>query len=258
MTKVTLALWQRAPVISSPEDFLQSLDKILTQTRADVLITPELCWPGYGDASASCAAAVNQRSPFIAKVRALAVRHGIAVVLGYAETDGGHIYNSAICIGADGAIVANYRKQTIANDYERECFTRGNPAPVFEIKGVPVALLICLDAEFPELVRHASLEGALLLIVPTALSPKWQVIPDVVIPTRACENGIFVAYCNYAGGGNAAPFCGRSLVVGPDGRAMANAQTGECLLEVTINSGDVVKARGQLDYLRHLGDLLHS
>lgn len=258
MTKVTLALWQRAPVVSSPEGFLQSLDKAMAQTRADVLITPELCWPGYGDALASRAEAVNQRSTFIAGVRALAVRHGIAVVLGYAETDSGRIYNSAICIGADGAVVANYRKQTTANDYERECFTRGKPAPVFEIKGVPVALLICLDAEFPELVRHASLEGALLLIVPTALSPKWQVIPDAVIPTRACENGIFVAYCNYAGDGEAAPFCGRSLVVGPDGRAMANAQTGECLLEVTIKSSDVIKARDQLDYLRQLGHLLRS
>lgn len=258
MTEVKLALWQRAPVEPSREGFLEALDNAMAQTRADVLITPELCWPGYGDVVLSRAEAVDQRGPFIACVRALAVRHGKAIVLGYAEADSERIFNSAICIGADGAVLANYRKQTTANDYERECFTKGGPGPVFEINGIPIALLICLDAEFPELVRGASLEGALLLIVPTALSPKWRVIPDAVIPTRACENGIFVAYCNYAGDGEAAPFCGRSLVVGPDGRAIANALTGECLLEVTVKSGDVIKARDQLDYLRHLGHLLRS
>lgn len=258
MTKIALALWQRAPALLTEDSFFRALDGAMAQTHADVFITPELCWPGYGDVVSSRAAAVNQCGPFIAQVRALAVRHGKAIVLGYAESDSGRIYNSAICIGADGDVLANYRKQTTANDYEHKCFAKGGSAPVFEIKGIPVSLLICLDAEFPELVRRASLEGALLLIVPTALSPKWRVIPDAVIPTRACENGIFVAYCNYAGDGEAAPFCGGSLVVGPDGRAMANAQTRECLLEVTIKSDDVIKARDQLDYLSHLGQLMRS
>lgn len=256
MKEVTLALWQRRPVESSSEGFLKALDTAMAQTRADLLITPELCWPGYGNIVSSRAEAVSQRGPFIARVRALAVRHGKAIVLGYAEANAGRIYNSAICIDEGGDVKANYRKQTTANDYEHECFARGGPAPVFEIKGLPAALLICLDAEFPELVRHASLEGALLLIVPTALSPKWRVIPEAIIPARACENGIFVAYCNFAGDDEAAPFCGRSLVVGPDGRVIANAHTGECLLEVTIKSDDVIKARDQLDYLHHLGHLL--
>jgi hypothetical protein len=39
---------------------------------------------------------------------------------------------------------------------------------------------------------------------------------------------------------------------------MANAQTRECLLEVTIKSDDVTKARDQLDYLSHLGQLMLS
>lgn len=258
MTKIALALWQRAPAPLTEDNFFRALDGAMAKTHADVFITPELCWPGYGDAVSSRTEAVTQCGPFIAQVRALAARHGKAIVLGYAEADSGRIYNSAICIGADGDVLANYRKQTTANDYERACFAKGGTPPVFEIKGIPVALLICLDAEFPELVRRTSLQGAQLLIVPTALSPKWRVIPDVVIPARACENGIFVAYCNYASDGEAAPFCGCSLVVGPDGRAIANANMGECVLEVAIKSCDVMKVRHQLDYLSHLGQLMQS
>ncbi len=224
----------------------------MAQTHADVFITPELCWPGYGDARSSIEQALSQNDALITGVRGIAARHGKAIVLGYAEADGARVFNSALSIGTDGAILTNYRKQTAANEYERQCFGTGGPGSVFPLHGVPTSLLICLDAEFPELVRRASLDGAHLVIVPTALAPKWRIVPETVIPTRAYENGIFVAYCNYAGDGNVGPFCGQSLVVGPDGRSMAQPQTGVCTVEVTIESDDVIKARSQLDYLRHL------
>jgi len=179
------------------------------------------------------------------------------VVLGYAEVDGEKLFNSAICLDANGMILANYRKQTVANDYERQCFGKGGPGPVFLLHGVPTSILICLDVEFPELVRRASLDGAHLLIVPTALAPKWRVVPETVIPARAYENGIFVAYCNYAGDDEAGPFCGQSLVAGPDGRAIAHAQSAACTIEATINSDHVAETRSQLDYLQHVQLLLH-
>lgn len=244
MMKLTLALWQRASMQWSGDEFLQALDEAMAQTEADVFITPELCWPGYGDARSSRDDAVGQASSLITSVR--------AIVLGYAEADGARLFNSAMCIDAHGAIVANYRKQTTANDYERLCFGKGSHGPIFLLNGVPTSVLICLDVEFPELVRRASLDGAHLLIVPTALAPRWRVVPEMVIPTRAYENGIFVAYCNYATGSDAGPFCGLSLVAGPDGRTIANAQFGDCILEATIESGQVAEARSHLDYLRHL------
>lgn len=255
MTKLTLALWQLAPRPWSREKFLRALEEAMAQTAADVFITPELCWPGYGDVRSSRSEAVAQTSPLIAAVRAIAARHRRGIVLGYAETSGAEVFNSAICIDADGAILANYRKQTTANDYERACFGKGDHAPVFLLRGVQTSVLICLDVEFPELVRRASRDGAYLLIVPTALAPRWGIVPEMVIPTRAYENGIFVAYCNYAGEGDAGPFCGQSLVAGPDGRTIARARSTDCLMEATVESDRVAEARSHLDYLQHL-DLL--
>lgn len=52
-------------------------------------------------------------------------------------------------------------------------------------------------------------------------------IPDCVIPTRALENHVHIAYSNYsgpaAGAGCEAAMCGRSAIVGPDGVALARA-----------------------------------
>jgi 5-aminopentanamidase len=255
MSELSLALWQLDPVPWSAQEFLCALEDAVAQTGAHVFVTTELCWPGYGDAQKSKAEAVTQDSPLIVGVQAIATRHCKAIVLGYAEKDGPNVFNSAVCIDSKGIILANYRKQTSANEYESSCFARGGCGSVFLLNGIPTSILICLDVEFPELVRRASLDGAQLLIVPTALAPKWRVIPEAVIPARAYENGIFVAYCNYAGDDDVRAFCGQSLVAGPDGRAIVKAGSNSCIVEATINSDRVAEARSQLDYLQHLEQL---
>jgi 5-aminopentanamidase len=255
MSDLSLALWQRAPAPWSAQEFLCALEAAVAKSGAHVFVTNELCWPGYGDAQKSMAEAVTRDSPLIVSVQAIAARQSKAIVLGYAEKDGAHVFNSAICIGSNGVILANYRKQTAANDYESSCFARGGCGSVFLLNGIPTSILICMDVEFPELVRRASLDGAQLLIVPTALAPKWRVIPEAVIPARAYENGIFIAYCNYAGEDDIGQFCGQSLVAGPDGRAIVSAGSDSCILEATINSDRVTAARSQLDYLQHLEQL---
>ncbi|MEZ5667451.1 MAG: nitrilase-related carbon-nitrogen hydrolase [Alphaproteobacteria bacterium] len=253
MTTLKLALWQAAPEGRDADAFCRALDAVMNATPADLVITPELLWPGYGDAATARAAAVGRDSALIDRVRALAAHHRRGVVLGYAEAGAEGLFNSAICIDPDGAVLLNYRKQTSANDYERACFGAGQPGPVTMLAGVPTAILICYDAEFPEHVRRAARDGARLVIVPTALGPKWRIVADVVIPTRAYENGIFVAYCNYATTPVCESFCGLSLVAGPDGSCVARAGHAPCVLEATIDLEHVDRHRGQLHLLRDLG-----
>jgi 5-aminopentanamidase len=252
MQTLKLALWQAAAEERDAVAFCRALDAALAGTDADLLVTPELCWPGYGDAARARAAAVGRDSALIAEVRALAARHRRAIVLGYAEATGDGMFNSALCIGPDGSVVQNYRKQTWANDYERAVFGTGPAGQVMTLFGIPTAVLICYDAEFPELVRRATTDGARLVIVPTALRPKWRVVSDTVIPARAYENGIFVAYCNHAGAAGGNSFCGLSVVAGPDGVATARAGAHPCLLEATIDLGQIEDIRGQLHFLRDL------
>lgn len=97
-----------------------------------------------------------------------------------------------------------------------------------------IGLLICYDVEFPETIRSVALTGADLILVPTALTGEYPCVPDFIVPARAVENQIFVAYCNHAGTEGETRFIGKSRLAGPDDPAIAAAGDGECLLIATI------------------------
>jgi predicted amidohydrolase len=85
--------------------------------------------------------------------------------------------------------------------------------------------------EFPEAVRHLALAGAELVLVPTALpdTPDAAFIAEKVVPVRAFENGIAIAYANHAGGDGRFGYAGLSCIAFPNGsdgaRAPANGST---------------------------------
>lgn len=250
--QLSLALWQRSPEPPDAAEFCAALERVVADSGAHLVITPELCWPGYGNGAATRAAAVAQDSDLIARIRHLAARHSTALVLGYSEDTGAARYNSAICIGPDGAILQNYRKRMLANDYERACFQAGGQSTVFTLCGVPVAMLICYDAEFPERVRQVAQAGAQLIVVPTALSSKWRVVSDVVIRSRAYENGVFMAYCNFAATAPDFAFTGLSTVAGPDGQALVQAGHASGVIRATLDLAQLRAVREELHFLRDL------
>ena len=60
-------------------------------------------------------------------------------------------------------------------------------------------MLICYDVEFPEAVRRLALAGAGLVVVPTANMEGFEAVPRLLVPARAYENGLVVAYANCCG-----------------------------------------------------------
>lgn len=112
-------------------------------------------------------------------------------------------------------------------------------------------MVICYDVEFPEYVRTAALAGAELLLVPTAL-PAGDIsrrVSEHVVPTRAFENGIFVAYADLCGKEADLEYCGRSVIVGPDGDEIARAGSGETLMIADIDPSAYDECRRQNPYL---------
>jgi hypothetical protein len=82
--------------------------------------------------------------------------------------------------------------------------------------------------DYPEPARQMALFGAELLLVPSAVDaggPSETLTPLCLLPTRARENGFFVAYSNWCGP-TAAPeieYGGRSAIVCPDGQDLQRA-----------------------------------
>lgn len=221
---------------------------------AGLLVVPELAVDGYGagprmaDTAASFAASV-------ARLEAIARQAGIAIACGMAEPDGGRLFNSAVFVDGVGAPVI-YRKSHLYGDYERRLFVPGDPsATMFEWRGMKVGLLICYDVEFPENVRRLARAGADIVVVPTALPAGAYAgfIANSMIPVRAFENQVFIAYANHCGADSRFSYAGMSVIAGPDGSLLAAAEAeGEALLFADIRPDDFTLSASENTYLADL------
>lgn len=217
---------------------------------AALLAAPEMFLTGYaiGDdigrlaepADGACADAIAET----------AARHGIAIAYGYPERDGETVHNSAQLISADGARLANYRKTHLFGRFERDHFTPGEQTVVqAELNGLTVGLMICYDVEFPENVRAHALAGTDLLVVPTAQMHPFQFVAESMIPVRAFENQMYVAYVNRVGQEGEFEFVGLSTLAGPDGIARARAGRAEQLIVADADPALLAASREANPYL---------
>ncbi|MFJ3671657.1 carbon-nitrogen hydrolase family protein [Streptomyces sp. NPDC090106] len=217
---------------------------------AGLLAAPEMFLTGYaiGDDIARLAEPADGDSADA--VAEIAGRHGIAIAYGYPERDGDAVFNSAQLVSAEGARLANYRKTHLFGCLEREHFTPGGRQVVqAELNGLRVGLLICYDVEFPENVRAHAVAGTDLLIVPTAQMHPFQFVAESMIPVRAFENQMYVAYVNRVGREGEFEFVGLSVLAGPDGVARARAGRAEQLVSADADPVLLAASREANPYL---------
>lgn len=225
-----IALYQTSPSSNG----LASLHEALLAARedgADVLITPELFFPGYNQPHKHRSEAETLDGPWMVSLRAMVKEVGCALVLGWAERDGPDVYNAATCLDRFGTIVSHYRKVQLFGEMERASFSIGTElAPPFELFGRRCGLLICYDIEFPGHAASLAQAGAEVIFVPTANPKGYEHVQNILVPARAHETRGFVAYANYCGTDNGLDFGGGSTVAGPNGGAISRADTVEALL----------------------------
>jgi len=141
------------------------------------------------------------------------------------------VANAAMLIGPDGEILLNYRKTHLFGDLDRGMFKQpGTDFPVAELNGTKIGVLICYDIEFPEPARRLALAGADIILIPTAVMEPYDQVARHVIPARAYENQVYIAYANHSGAENGLGYIGLSSICGPDGAVLAMAGGGEEML----------------------------
>lgn len=180
--------------------------------------------------------------PTVALARSLAIEHGIAVhaslyeracaAAGNGRPDIG--YNTAVCIDAGGVVVARTRKTHIpefAYYHEDEYFEPGDTGcPVTEVAGARFAFPTCWDQWFPELARSMSLDGAEVVVYPTAIGsephrpgfdsqPMWH----QMITANGLANATFMVAVNRIGTEGPLTFYGSSFISDPYGRTIVRA-----------------------------------
>mgnify|MGYP002403302363 FL=1 len=189
---------------------------------ADIVLFPELALSGYPPED------LLLRPSFLAECEAALQRiaagvHGIVAVVGWPESAGAVLYNSASVL-RDGRVEATYRKRELPNyavfDERRyfEVDPDGGPC-VFDVEGVPVGVVVCEDLWFPEPLAGTVEAGAQLVLVPNA-SPFERgkhAQRDALLAERTRDTGAAVAYLNLVGGQDSLVFDGASVVADGDG-----------------------------------------
>ncbi|MBJ6999948.1 carbon-nitrogen hydrolase family protein [Streptomyces sp. CRPSP2-6A1] len=248
------ALLQSSGHPGSVAENLRVLDEAAGRAAAAgaaLLTAPEMFLTGYaiGDEIGRLAEPADGASA--AAIAEIAARHGLAVAYGYPERAGDTVYNSAQLISADGTRLANYRKTHLFGCFERDHFTPGDHQVVqAELNGLTVGLLICYDVEFPENVRAHALAGTDLLLVPTAQMHPYQFVAESMIPVRAFENQMYVAYVNRVGQEGEFEFVGLSVLAGPDGVPRTRAGRAEQLVFADADPAFLAASRAANPYLK--------
>lgn len=175
----------------------------------------------------------------------LARQHGIVLVISLFERRAPGLYhNTAVVLEKDGTIAGKYRKMHIPDDpayYEKFYFTPGDMGfhPIATSVG-KLGVQVCWDQWYPEGARLMALQGADLLIYPTAIGYESSDTPGEQTRQReawttvqrghAVANGLPVITVNRVGH-EADPsgqtkgitFWGSSFVAGPQGELLAQA-----------------------------------
>ncbi|WP_406380026.1 carbon-nitrogen hydrolase family protein [Streptomyces sp. NBC_01618] len=230
---------------------LNSAARRAADAGARLLVCPELFLTGYAIGADVPRLAEPADGPSARAVAEIAVRHGLAVLYGYPERAGEEIFNAAQLIGPDGGALANYRKTHLFGCFEQEWFTPGEqPVVQAELDGVRIGIVICYDVEFPENVRAHALAGTGLLLVPTAVMHPFQFVAESVVPVRAFESQLYVAYVNRTGPEGDFEFVGLSCLAGPDGAVRTRAGRGEELVIGEVDPELLSASRAANPYLR--------
>lgn len=203
----------------------------------------------------------------------LAAQHKVVLVLSLFEKRAPGLYhNTAVVIEKDGSIAGKYRKMHIPDDpayYEKFYFTPGDLGfHAIETSVGKLGVLVCWDQWYPEAARLMAMDGADLLIYPTAIG--WESSDSEAEKKRqqdawvtvqrghAVANGLPVIACNRTGyeadpsgvtGG--IQFWGHSFVAGPQGELLALAPAlDETILFADIDSDRSMQVRRWWPFFR--------
>jgi len=233
---------------------IESAARQAAQAGATLLVTPELGVTSYGGCEKIRTLSEPADGSVVTRLGEIARKTGVALVAGFAEKAGDAVYNSAVY--TDGTSTPSvYRKSHLYGDYERGLFTPDTPSTcLFSHHGMKLGMLICYDVEFPENVRRLALAGADMILVPTAtpMGYSGSFIAEKMIPVRAFENQIFIAYVNNVGRDGGFDYAGQSIIAAPDGSVLAQAGLSQELLTAAIDPGLYARSRSENTYLKDL------
>ncbi len=198
---------------------------------------------------------------------------GVVIVASLFEKRAHGLYhNAAAVIDPKQGYLGTYRKMHIPDDpqyHEKFYFTPGDLGfRAWDTSHGRIGVLVCWDQWYPEAARLTAMDGAQIILYPTAigwLPPEKEEFGDsqlqaweTVQRSHAITNGVFVVAVNRVGfepsaegeGGDGIEFWGNSFVADPYGRVLARASQEDEVLVVPCDLSAVDTARTHWPFLR--------
>ncbi len=282
-TKYTVGLVQVAMSADPDANLQQAVAKVAEAAArgARLVCLPELFRSRYFAQTEDAAVfdlAEPVPGPSTDALGKVAKQAGVVVIAPVFERRAPGLYhNSAVVIDADGRVVGIYRKMHIPDDpayYEKFYFTPGDLGfRAFDTRVGRIGTLVCWDQWYPEAARLTALQGAHILLYPTAIGwhpgekathgaaqlDAWRTVQR----GHAIANGCYVAAVNRVGlerpggerggggGGDGIEFWGSSFLADPFGALVAEGpQDREAILLAEVDLARIEEVRRGWPFLR--------
>lgn len=254
------------------EDLAQNIATVERLTRvaaaqgAQLVLPPELFQGPYfcktQDEAVFAQAWPADAHPCVTALAPLAKELGVVIPVSIFEKDGPHYFNSVVMLDADGSVLGTYRKSHIPDGpgYQEKFYFRPGDTgfKVWATAHGRVGVGICWDQWFPEAARVMTLQGAELLLYPTAIGSEPQ---DADLETsarwrramqgHAVSNVIPVAAANRVGTEDGQRFYGTSFICDHTGEVQADMDREEEGVRVwQFNRADVEQDRAAWGFFR--------
>lgn len=217
-------LLQTAPALGDVSGNLEHLNGLMrTASDRDLVATAELATHGYHLGDAPEARPITANDERLLRLGS----YGPAALVGFAEADHHHTFNSAALI-ADGE--ARVQRKMYLPTYraweERKHFRPGGRLHCYDLPNARISTLICNDAWQPAMPWLAGHAGAEVLVVPVNSVTSNVGLPtdqawEIILRHAAVTMQAFVLFINRSGSESGQEFWGGSRVIHPSGEVMA-------------------------------------
>lgn len=188
----------------------------------------------------------------------LAKKHDIHIVYNHYERSPEHLFfDASVIVDPKGNYVGRQRMMHIAEAAgynEKFYYTAGwDHYRVFDIEGWRLGIAICYDRHFPETFRSFLLQGAELVLIPTAVasSEPFTDVYELEMRAAAMTHGLYIGMANRVGIEEPLHFIGQSMVLSPEGQTLEMLADEPCALcTVELHKEAVTRARQRFPFLR--------
>jgi len=189
--------------------------------------------------------------PCVRALQPLAAELGAAIPVSIFERDGPHYFNSVVMLDTDGRALGVYRKSHIPDGpgYQEKFYFRPGDTgfKVWSTRIGRIGVGICWDQWFPEAARAMTLQGADILLYPTAIGAEPQ-DPSLDTAARwrramvghAVSNVVPVAAANRVGDEDGQVFYGTSFIADQTGEIAADLNRTETGVAVAAFNVDAI------------------